>query len=113
MADDGNRSGRELVLAKLREADKFVVISHEHPDGDALGSLVAMQEILTVLGKDSLMFIDPRDFPLPTEYAFLPLNGLIDSPPADVERRTIVFLDCGNVERTPAQAFQHTGAPTI
>src|SRR5205807_2426963 len=35
------------------------------------------------------------------------------SPPADVERRTIVFLDCGNVERTPAQAFQHTGAPTI
>ena len=109
MTDDA----RELVLSELREADKFVLISHEHPDGDALGSLVAMQGILAALGKDSLMFVDPQDFPLPDEYAFLPLTGLIDAPPADVEDRTIVFLDCGNVERTPAPEFQREGARTV
>jgi hypothetical protein len=57
----------------------LVVLTHEHPDGDALGSLSAMQEILTGLGKDSVMFIDPSDFPLPHEYSFLPLPQLIDA----------------------------------
>jgi len=113
MAEDGHRSSRELVLSELRRAPKFVVISHEHPDGDALGSLIAMQEMLTGLGRDSVMFIDPGDFPLPHEYSFLPLPKLIDAPPDDVEKRTILFLDCGNVERTPAEAFQRPGAHII
>ncbi len=113
MTDDGHRSTRELVLAELREADKLVVLAHEHPDGDALGSLVAMQEILTALGKDSLMYIDPHDFPLPDEYSFLPLPNLIDAPPDDIEQRTIVFLDCGNVERTSAEAFQREGSHIV
>ncbi len=112
MAEDGERSTRDLVLAELRRAPKFVVLSHEHPDGDALGSLIAMQETLTGLGKDSVMFIDPRDFPLPHEYSFLPLPNLIDAPPADVEERTIMFLDCGNLERT-AETFQRPGAHII
>jgi phosphoesterase RecJ-like protein len=112
MAEDGERSSRDLVLAELRRASKFVALSHEHPDGDALGSLIAMQEILTGLGKDSVMFIDPRDFPLPHEYSFLPLPKLIDAPPDDVEERTILFLDCGNLERT-AEAFQRPGAHIV
>ncbi len=110
---DGDRSNRELVLAELRGAEKFVVVAHERPDGDALGSLIAMQEILTAIGKDSLMFIDPSDFPLPYEYSFLPLPELIEAPPPDVEERTIIFLDCGNVERTSAEAFQRPGAHII
>ncbi len=69
MAEDGHRSTRDLVLAELRRAPKFVVLSHEHPDGDALGSLIAMQEILTGLGKDSAMFIAPADFPCRTSTA--------------------------------------------
>jgi bifunctional oligoribonuclease and PAP phosphatase NrnA len=113
MTEDGHASNREQVLDALRDADKFVVISHEHPDGDALGSLVAMQEILTLLGKSSLMFIDSGDFPLPQEYSFLSLDGLIEAPPADVDQRTIVFLDCGNLERTPAAAFERAGANII
>jgi phosphoesterase RecJ-like protein len=112
MAEDGHRSTRDLVLTELRRAPKFVVLSHEHPDGDALGSLIAMQEILTGLGKDSVMFIAPADFPLPHEYSFLPLPKLIEGPPDDVEERTILFLDCGNLERT-AEAFQRPGAHII
>ncbi len=113
MADDADHVEREAVLSELRGASRFVVLSHEHPDGDALGSLVAMQEILTALGKDSLLFIDRQDFPLPHEYEFLSLPALIDAPPQDVEERTIVFLDCGTLERTPAQAFQRPGGRLI
>ena len=97
------------VLEGLRAAAKLVVVTHENPDGDALGSLVAMQMLLTELGKDSLMFIDAAELPLPYEYRFLPLEGLVSEPPSDLEERTIVFVDCGNLERNPAEAFQRTG----
>jgi bifunctional oligoribonuclease and PAP phosphatase NrnA len=106
LTTNGDRSSRDRVLAELREADKLIVIAHENPDGDALGSLVAMQGILSAIGKDCLMFIADRDLPLPQEYSFFPLDGLVSEPPADVEDRTIVFLDCGNIERNPAEAFR-------
>ena len=75
MATEATVSGREAVLDELRAATKLVVVTHENPDGDALGSLVAMQEILTALGKDAVMFIPASEFPLPHEYRFLPLTG--------------------------------------
>jgi phosphoesterase RecJ-like protein len=105
---NGDRSSRDQVLSELREADKLVVVAHENPDGDAIGSLVAMRAILTEIGKDCVMFIDARDLPLPQEYSFLPLDGLVSEPPADVADRTIVFLDCGNIDRNPAEAFRQT-----
>jgi len=109
-SDLDTRVGREIVLEELRAASKLIVVTHEKPDGDALGSLVAMQEILTSLGKDSLMFMDESEFPLPYEYRFLPLDGLVSQPPQDLDERTIVFLDCGNLERNPAEALQRSGA---
>jgi phosphoesterase RecJ-like protein len=102
--------GIDAILDELGRADKLIVVAHENPDGDALGSLIAMQELLSTLGKDSVMFIDAREFPLPHEYRLLPLSGLVNEPPADLEQRTIVFLDCGNLERNPAQELQRTGA---
>jgi phosphoesterase RecJ-like protein len=107
---NGDRSAMDRVLGELRDADKLVVVAHENPDGDAIGSLVAMRGILAEIGKDCLMFIAERDLPLPQEYRFLPLDGLVSEPPADVNDRTIVFLDCGNIERNPAEAFRHPGA---
>jgi bifunctional oligoribonuclease and PAP phosphatase NrnA len=110
VTSNGDRASRDHVLSELRDAEKLVVIAHENPDGDALGSLVAMQGILSAIGKDCLMFIDARELPLPQEYRFLPLDGLVSEPPGDVQERTIVFLDCGNIDRNPAEAFRHPGA---
>ena len=109
MTTEQTAQGRQIVLDELRGTEKLIVVTHEKPDGDALGSLIAMQEILTALGKDSLMFIDASEFPLPHEYHFLPLPGLVSDTPADLDERTIVFLDCGNLERNPAEALQHVG----
>jgi len=98
---------RELVLARIREDSSFVLATHENPDGDALGSLIAMQGLLTALGKDSAMFISPHDLPLPREYRVFPLEGLIQEPPADIENRTVVFLDCGNIDRNSASVLRN------
>lgn len=97
---------RELVLARLREDERFVLATHENPDGDALGSLVGMQGLLTGLGKESSMFIAPEDLPLPEEYRTLPLAGLISLPPEDVAERTVIFLDCGNIDRNGAAVLR-------
>ena len=107
---NGARAARDRVLDELREADKFVLTTHENPDGDALGSLAAMQRVLTALGKDALAFMAADEFPLPYEYRFIELEGLITEPPEDLDERTIVFLDCGNIDRNPAEALKRDGA---
>jgi bifunctional oligoribonuclease and PAP phosphatase NrnA len=99
-------ASRELVVAEILGAERFLVVTHEHPDGDALGSLVAMQGVLRALGKDSIMFIAANEFPLPQEYRFFGLDGLVTTIPDDLERRTVIFLDCGNIERNPAQLLR-------
>jgi phosphoesterase RecJ-like protein len=96
-------STRAEVLAAIRDGERFVLVTHENPDGDALGSLVAMQGVMRALGKDSLMFIGRDEFPLPYEYAFFEFDGLVSEVPADVARRTIVFLDCGNFDRNAVE----------
>ena len=113
MAENGSRSGREQVVDELRSARKLILVTHENPDGDALGSLVAMQEILTGMGKDSVAYIDRRELPLPQEYEFLWLDAAVNAPPPDLEERTAVFLDCGNLERNPAEALRRSGARIV
>jgi phosphoesterase RecJ-like protein len=92
---------REAVLAEIRGHDRFILVTHEHPDGDALGSLVAMHEILLALGKDSVMFVAADEFPLPYEYRFFVFDGLVSQAPPDLAERTVIFLDCGNIDRNP------------
>jgi phosphoesterase RecJ-like protein len=107
---DGNSAAatRELVLERIREDARFVLATHENPDGDALGSLVGMQGLLTALGKDSTMFIAPDDLPLPHEYGIFRLDGLIQDAPADIAERTVVFLDCGNIDRNSASILRES-----
>jgi phosphoesterase RecJ-like protein len=69
-----------------------------------------MHEILKVMGKDSVMFMSRENFPLPYEYRHLPLDDLVHEIPADAGERTIVFLDCGNIDRMPVDFFQRDDA---
>jgi phosphoesterase RecJ-like protein len=94
-------AGIEQVAAELRERERFLLTAHEGPDGDALGSLLGMHQLLTQLGKDSVMFMAAKEFPLPIEYRFLPLEEVFHEPPADMADRTVIFLDCGNIDRMP------------
>jgi bifunctional oligoribonuclease and PAP phosphatase NrnA len=100
---------QDQVVLELRSADKLLLTTHENPDGDALGSLLAMHGILTQLGKDSLMYMSPDEFPLPWEYRGFQFDGLVGAPPEDVAERTIVFLDCGNIDRMPVDFLQADG----
>jgi phosphoesterase RecJ-like protein len=97
---------RDQIVAELRQADKLLLTTHENPDGDALGSLLGMHEILAQLGKDSLMFMASDEFPLPYEYRHMQLSSVVNAPPEDLADRTVVFLDCGNIDRMPVDFLQ-------
>jgi phosphoesterase RecJ-like protein len=88
------------VVEALRAHDRFVVTSHDNPDGDALGSLLATHLALEKLGKDSVMVLGGAA-PLPGEYAFLGLEGrgLLRSAPADAGQRVLVAVDCAQESR--------------
>jgi len=97
------------ALAELRQAEKLLLTTHENPDGDALGSLLSMHWILGQLGKDSVMYMSPDEFPLPYEYRDMVFEGIIGAPPDDLDERTIVFLDCGNIDRMPVDFLKGDG----
>ena len=52
------------------------------------------------------MFIAPDDLPLPREYQVLRARRAIHAPPADIAERTVVFLDCGNIDRNSASVLR-------
>jgi phosphoesterase RecJ-like protein len=106
-------SDLERVSAELRTRDRFLLTAHEGPDGDALGSLLGMHHLLTQLGKDSVMFLGAKEFPLPIEYRFLPLEEVFHEPPADMADRTVIFLDCGNIDRMPVDFLTEGGNDII
>lgn len=90
----------DAVAEALRAHDRFLVTSHENPDGDALGSLLATHLALTQLGKDSVMVMEGRA-PLPGEYHFLELEsrGLLRTRPEDHGERALVCVDCAQANR--------------
>jgi len=99
----------DTVVEEIRTAHKFLLTTHENPDGDALGSLLGMHELLKQLGKDSCMFLASEEFPLPWEYRKMPLDEVSHAPPDDLGERTVIFLDCGNIDRMPVDFLQRDG----
>src|ERR671924_88283 len=86
------------VADAIRDHERFTLTTHENPDGDALGSLLAAKIALDQLGKDTVMVLH-GDAPLPGEYAFMPLAELQRRWPDDVSERVLLALDCANESR--------------
>jgi phosphoesterase RecJ-like protein len=88
----------QAVADTLRAHDRFLVVTHENPDGDALGSLLATNVALRQLGKDTVMFM-PLTTSVSQEYQFMHLEGLLRELPDDMEERVLVAVDCAKAER--------------
>lgn len=93
----------EVILTKianmLETGERYLLVTHFHPDGDAVGSMLALQEVLERMGKKVKSFCESE---IPPVFQFL--NGAkkvlsnagdIASFPAD----SVIFLDCGSIER--------------
>ena len=88
------RAAREVI----GQSQRVLITTHVNPDGDGIGSELALYHFLTKLGKD--VRVINRDA-VPEIFAFLPGASRIEigaAPPAD--RDLTIILDCGGMERT-------------
>ena len=100
------------VADAIRSHDRFLLVTHENPDGDALGSILATKLALDQLGKDSVMYLY-GDAPLPAEYSFMPLAELRRQLPDDWRERVLITLDCANESRLGPDPEPLAGAPLV
>jgi bifunctional oligoribonuclease and PAP phosphatase NrnA len=84
----------EQVAAILRERNHFLVTGHLQPDGDALGSMLALGEILRAMGKKVVLY---NPDPLPERYLFLTgTDQVVRVLPAGVRFDATLVVDCGD-----------------
>jgi phosphoesterase RecJ-like protein len=85
------------IVEHIRETDNFLVLAHEAPDGDALGSTLAMGELLSALGKRVTLF---NQSGIPSRFEWLAPRREIRTTLPEEEPDTLIVLDCGSPERT-------------
>src|SRR6266403_852993 len=100
------------VAHAIRSHDRFLLVTHENPDGAALGSIRAMKLALDQLGKDSVLYLY-GDAPLPAEYSFMPLAELRRQIPDDWRVRVLIAVDCANESRLGPDPEPLAGAPLV
>jgi phosphoesterase RecJ-like protein len=88
---------REVIEA-IKKGRRFLITAHVNLEGDALGSQLAMKELLTGMGKDA--FILDSD-PVPEHYRFLPkADEVSDKFDSAGVFDTAIVLDCPTLNRT-------------
>jgi phosphoesterase RecJ-like protein len=98
MSSPQTTSDLQAVADAIRAHDGYVVTTHENPDGDALGSLLGMKLALDALGKESVMYL-AGDMPLPLEYRFMALDGLVRGAAGELAGRAVIAVDAANEKR--------------
>lgn len=91
-------SDLKAVVQALRDQDDYVLMTHENPDGDALGSMLGLSLALRQLGKKTTMYL-PGPADIPHEFRFMPLEELVRGEPDDLLGRPLIAVDAANESR--------------
>jgi len=101
----------ESIIQHLQNSSRLLVASHVGPDGDAVGTLVAMGLALEKLGKQTVLF---NESPIPAVYRFLPASDRITCRLDNCrDFDTALILDCGDMMRLGCTAEQVACIPTV
>jgi len=100
------------VADAIHAGERFLLVTHENPDGDALGSILAMKLALDSLGKDSVMYVG-GEMALPPDYEFMALDDLRRELPEDAATRVVLALDSATAPRTRIPPEVLEAAPLV
>ena len=99
---------RPELVAEIRDAilqrQRFVVTSHARPDGDAVGSQLAMALALKALGK-TVRLVDKDPAP-PQFHTFPGVGEIEESPTVDGAFDAAIVMECGDLSRTGVTGFE-------
>jgi len=90
---------QQKVIEAIKRFDSFIITSHINPEGDSLGSQLAMAELLRFMGKEFVIFNNNE---VPKHYRFLPRASMVrDKLDAKTRKfNAAIVLDCPNLKRT-------------
>ncbi len=93
------------IVAAINGHERFLVLAHEGPDGDAMGSTLALTNILREMGKQVVAFnVDG----VPAKFSFLPGAAAVRTELAADERFDVAFvLDAGELRRAGIDVARH------
>jgi len=99
------------IVTQLKNCRNVLIASHINPDGDAIGSLVAMGIALQTYGIDTTLF---NESPIPAVYRFLPgVERISRTLEGENPFDTAIVLDCSNLERVGSRADQMSSVPVV
>jgi phosphoesterase RecJ-like protein len=87
----------ERVLQQIRSRHRFVVTSHARPDGDGIGSALALGQILRTMGKDAQVVMYDG---VPRIYQNLPFANLVIQANSVPPNDAVILLECDTTRRT-------------
>jgi phosphoesterase RecJ-like protein len=92
------------VLREINERKRFVISSHARPDGDAVGSALALAEVLRHMGKRADVVM--RD-PVPVIYQPLPFaETVIHAHTVEGQYDAAILLECDSVQRSRVEGLE-------
>jgi phosphoesterase RecJ-like protein len=92
------------IVEVIHARQRFVLSSHSRPDGDSIGSQLAMAYALRALGKDvEIINADPAPPPLLT---FPGVPDIRIAPQADGEFDVAIIMECGDLARTGVSGLE-------
>ncbi|MFZ5352031.1 MAG: DHH family phosphoesterase [Bacillota bacterium] len=98
------------IAKKIEESNNIAILSHVMPDGDNIGSSLALYNALTDMNKKAAFILDGD---VPYVYAFLRGSNLIRKPGIEDDFDLAVVLDCGDAERLGATISYINGKQVI
>lgn len=99
------------VVKLLDQEDRFLLTTHLHPDGDGLGSMLALGRALKNRGKRLAMVLTEG---VPGPYTFLSgANDVGREMPVDLVPSILISLDCGDRERMGIPPLADPGLPVV
>ncbi|MCJ8501154.1 DHH family phosphoesterase [Desulfatitalea alkaliphila] len=99
------------IIEQIERHRNFLVASHTHPDGDAIGSLLATGLALRAMGKTVHLF---NESPIPAVYRFLPsVHTIVPHIDPEMAFDVAIVLDCGDIERVGQAAAHIRQAPLL
>src|SRR5687767_14616165 len=86
------------LLDRIKQGKRFVIASHQRPDGDAIGSSMAMALALRAIGKDATVVTDaiPAVFLQPFPY----VDTIRITPDITEAYDAALIMECGELSRT-------------
>jgi len=93
------------VLQEIQQRRRFLVTSHARPDGDAIGSTLALAHILRKMGKSAEIVLGD---PVPLLYHPLPgSETIVHSSQVNGDYDAVIILECDSVQRTRLRGLEN------